>query len=651
VTRRRASRFGQCRFTVPKTYVFSHCDLAYAVTCFSAQGRTVDTAHALVDGCGDRQGLYVAMSRGREVNYAYCITSHPGIADVREGSRPAPELARQERLLCERDGHGPDDSRQCDPEPEAAAELDPVAVMAGVLQRDGSALSALETLRKELSDADHLGVLGSIWFDLVRREQAGRFERSLRDCLPEALADEAMQDAARTWLWRSLREAETAGLDGAAVLREAVEYRSLDGARDTARVIDARVRRRLKFASPKLQGRWSERVPYTGDPEMDRFMGELAKAMDGRQQRIGEHTSETKPLWATQALGEIPADPAKRADWQQRAGVIGAYREMFGYSHPGDAIGPEPATTAPEARAAWHTAFAVLSHVDGIDVRGLTDEQLALRRTTYERETAWAPKYVADALGLARKQEKHAREQAVRSAYLAAAAARNDEPELAAAHTRMKESWRAVEAKSRRVREELAPAHDTRCQWEVMTEPARRFACAADLEMKRRGLIPVGEPLRSAEPEGLLHLDPQPPPREQVWVQDTLAGQSHLPQHTEPAAPVTETQREQLGLQMLGLDLAHIQDELSTQLTEVAAYNRDRQEQIDERHSIRVPSEDPDAIDLGCGWNALAGRERDAILQPPKAPIRPAAEVLQRAAPHITRHAQEHDAAYEALLG
>jgi hypothetical protein len=87
------------------------------------------------------------------------------------------------------------------------------------------------------------------------------------------------------------------------------------------------------------------------------------------------------------------------------------------------------------------------------------------------------------------------------------------------------------------------------------------------------------------------------------------------------------------------------------QVTEVAAYNRDRQEQIDERRSIRVPSADPDEIDLGYGWNVLAGRERDAILQPPKPAIRPVAEILQRAAPEIAQHARDREAAYEAEPG
>ena len=58
--------------------------------------------------------------------------------------------------------------------------LDPVTVLAGVLARDGSELSATETLQHELSHADHLGVLGGIWDDVTRRAQATRFEHALR---------------------------------------------------------------------------------------------------------------------------------------------------------------------------------------------------------------------------------------------------------------------------------------------------------------------------------------------------------------------------------------------------------------------------------------------------------------------------------------
>jgi hypothetical protein len=47
---------------VPECYLATHATLAYAATAHAALGRTVGTAHVLVDGLGDRQGLYVALS-------------------------------------------------------------------------------------------------------------------------------------------------------------------------------------------------------------------------------------------------------------------------------------------------------------------------------------------------------------------------------------------------------------------------------------------------------------------------------------------------------------------------------------------------------------------------------------------------------------
>jgi hypothetical protein len=147
-------------FWLPRRYLARHCTLAYATTQHAVLGRTVDTAHVLVDGLGDRQGLYVALSRGRDANHAYCYTQFPRLADTRGGSRPDPELRRLGRLNREHAGRLP-------PEPSAGGgltpELDPVTVLAGVLARDGGELSATETLERELSRADHLGVLGGIW--------------------------------------------------------------------------------------------------------------------------------------------------------------------------------------------------------------------------------------------------------------------------------------------------------------------------------------------------------------------------------------------------------------------------------------------------------------------------------------------------------
>jgi hypothetical protein len=150
--------------------------------------------------------------------------------------------------------------------------VDTVSVLAGVMARDGGELSATETLEGELSRADHLGVLGGIWDDLTRREQHTRFEQALRDVLPADLARQALDDPACTWLWRSLREAECAGLDGGQVLLRAVAARSMAGARDIARVIDGRIRRVLDGVLPQRPGPWAGRVPDTGSAEMNRYL-------------------------------------------------------------------------------------------------------------------------------------------------------------------------------------------------------------------------------------------------------------------------------------------------------------------------------------------------------------------------------------------
>lgn len=124
------------------------------------------------------------------------------------------------------------------------------------------------------------------------------------------------------------------------MLRKAIGARSLAGARDVARVIDSRVRTVIEAAVPRPPGLWADRVPDMADPELDRYMRELAAAMDDRVRRIGEHILLTRPAWATKVLGDPPEDPARRAAWQQRAARLGAYRELYGYSAPADAIGP-----------------------------------------------------------------------------------------------------------------------------------------------------------------------------------------------------------------------------------------------------------------------------------------------------------------------
>ncbi len=620
---RPGQRSGSCgwspAFTISRAYAAEHCDLGYALTWHTVEGQTVAAGIALANNSRSRRDLYVAMSRGGQRNeiYAYPSAQEPAESVIGQPPAPDPEIARQRRLHAEREnGAGT---------PATPGGKDPIAILAPAVRRDGAERSATETREQALSDADHLGALHAIWMDQCRAEACSRYVRAVREHAAPADAGQILKNTDR--LWRTVRSAELAGLDGADVIRSAIAGRPFTGARSCAAVLDARIRERTGHLPPLVRESRAASPPRFAHPELARYMSEVAAAMDERQRRIGEHTAREAPLWATQALGPVPGDSQQRAGWETRAGRLGAYRETFGWDHPGEAIGPEPAPTSPEARAEWHAAFAVMARVEGVDVRHLTDGQLLARRRAYEAETSWAPKHVTEELRAARHQEQFSRVETTRHGYEAAAASRRGEQSQARLHEDAARSWTALGRRAALVREKLAEAHDTRCQWEAMTEPTRRVARAADIELKRRGVLGRDDLLKSAEPEGFKY--PDRDKAGEVWVQPRLDGSVELPREPEPLGPA---ERETRALEVLGLTLGCDQPELPLQVREVADYNRQRQTQIDERRTIRVPAEEPGEMDLGEAWNVLAERHRDAIIQPPKPPMPAADAILERAA-------------------
>ncbi len=409
---------GQRRWSAPfalrSSYAAENCDLGYALTWYAVEGRTVAVGIGLISDQRSREGLYVAISRGALRNEIYGYPSSQEPADGIIGRPPAadPEIARQQKLRAEREHPAPAANRD---------STDPITILAPVVRRQDAELSATETREQALSDADHLGVLHAIWIDQCRAEAHIRYAQVVREHASPADAVEILKDT--DVLWRTVRAAELAGLDGHQVIRAAIEGRPFTGARSHSAVLDARIRKTTGHLPPAIGGTWADRLPRFTDPDLASYMAEVAAAMDDRQHRIGQHAARERPLWATQALGQIPDDPAQRAGWQARAGQLAAYREITGWDHPGEAIGPEPSRGNPEAWAHWHAAFAVIARVEGIDVRHLTDGQLLARRRAYETETSWAPVHVAEELRAARKQEQLSKVEATRHTYEAAAAA------------------------------------------------------------------------------------------------------------------------------------------------------------------------------------------------------------------------------------
>jgi len=541
----------------------------------------VHTGIALVTGNEDRKWLYPAMTRGTDSNLAFVFTTPARGADPAPGTRPAPELGRYEGIRRERAGYLPG---QFAPDgPGRADQREPVAVLAAVLGRDGAELSASAVLRRNLADADHLAVLHAIW---TAETQTARHQR-YQDLVLAVVPPEHRQPLSHRaqWLFRTLHTAELAGLDSAEVLGSAIVAQDLAGARDVAAVLDVRIRPRVQPLLPQPQGPWASRVPQLPDPARHAYLSQIVALMDDRTRRLGQHLAQHPPAWAITALGPVPADPATRHDWEHHASKIGAYRETYGYTHPEDPIGPEPASTTPDQRAAWHQASTALGPADGPDVRALPDGRLWLLRDAYDAHTAWAPPYVGKELRLARLGAFDAALGAIRASAEAQAARKTADHDCARRHETLAASYQALRDLYQQREHTLARAMADRQEWEKATAGSRRLAIAADTELRRRHPGHTIEPLLSAE-----------------------------------AAPVIDTGRDgKLS-------------ETATRIRDLAAQHQAFRERTGQRQRRMTPREDPGWAALGDTLPSWWAPRPDGILRPPKPEITPSAKILQLAA-------------------
>ena len=579
---------GRRRWT-ERNFLYSHfgdAELGYAVTDHVAQGRTVHAGLAVITGTEDRQHAYVALTRGTDTNMAYVFTVSLKRADPAPGPRPAPELARYDRLTAERTAQPAS--------PAAAGPRDALGVLAGVLDRDGQQLSASQTRQRALADADHLATLNAIW---IAETTAAR-ERHYRDLLLASLPPEYRREPGHQarWLWRTLRAAELAGLDTGQVLTAAIGERDLAGARDVAAVIDARLRDRIGAVVPAPAGPWSGQVPAIADPERRAYLTEIAALMDARKVRIGEHAAENAVPWAVNALGPVPDDPLDRLGWQRRASSIGAWRELSGHRDPADPTGPEPVAAAPDLRAAWHEALAALGPVDGPDVRGMPDGRLLHLRDTYPIETAWAPRYVGDELRQVRAAARDACLAGLRASAEAAAAERCGDRDSATRQHELAVSYQALHQAYRQREAVFAATMEDRADWDAATRAQRHLAVAADTELRRRHPYQRYSPLRSAEPES-----------------------------------ASQTERAELTL-----NSGAPPGEIGQWIKDLATAHRTFAERLADRQSLTIPSHDPELGDLGQAFPPWPAPDRDAILLPPKPEIRPSQQVLERVADRDT---------------
>ena len=208
---------------LPADYVASHVELAYATTAYRAQGRTVDTAHALVTAGTAREVLYVAATRGRQSNRLYVDTHYdPDPATSHEGMTPT-QTARQ--------------------------------VLYGCLQREGADRGAHDVIRASQDAAESLSTLHAEYTTIARAAQEDRWEALLdRSGLSAVQLAEVRESEAHGPLLAAFRDAEARGVDIESDFPTLVALRSLVDAEDIASVLHGRVEGWTKVAGSKRTG-------------------------------------------------------------------------------------------------------------------------------------------------------------------------------------------------------------------------------------------------------------------------------------------------------------------------------------------------------------------------------------------------------------
>ena len=494
-------------FEVRETYFRENAELAYATTVHAAQGRTVDTCHALVSELLDRSLLYVAMTRGCRANYAYIGLQTAGGhrpphvpdtgqriqrrgADLRPGTSPADGTTSQDDGQGDMEAAIPEASR-IDPDPGApwAPEADRLSVLTSILERDSTAPPTLQVLRDEQARVRHMAHLGAIWTDLAAEESGRRYDATLRRALTAEQYQRLSSEDARSTLFRLVRSAELAGHNPDALLTRAVGLRSLDAdphrgrADSISQVLHSRVREIAHDLLPRPAS-YVERTPPVADPEVGAYLLEVARLRDQGAVELGERAAANPPAWAVEHLGPVPENPQQRADWTHRAGIVAAYRLQYGRtgrSYDNDPIGCEPA--APEARADWHDAYAALGKpADQRAMSGASDGELLAIQARHKREVAWAPPHVGAELrqtALARR-EHQAEASLTRARAQAGAGAERDELlAVAQGHEQLAETLAARE-------QDLARMDAERARWHEATAQIRELAAEASTELRRR---------------------------------------------------------------------------------------------------------------------------------------------------------------------
>ncbi|WP_344607092.1 MobF family relaxase [Sporichthya brevicatena] len=450
-------------------YVRQHLALGYATTAHAAQGLTVDTAHVVATSTPNAAALYVGLTRGRAANTAHVATLAVADEASPAGTRTTLHRSPAAVLAVAFESARPDRAAL-----EEAAEL-------ATLSR------SLRSVVELLADASAVATAERAvdWLDRLVVE--GLLHPVQRSAL-------AAEDGASS-LTRLLRRVELAGHDPLDVLRGAVTARHLRDARQITNVLHHRITTAVPLEP--VGDSFSAWLPRDVDRRWQPHLQELASLADAQTEDLGRALLESPPAWAIETLGAVPADPAERARWAARAGVVAAQREISGFDDPQVPLGTAPAPGKLEHFASWRAACRAVGRDEAArEEAELTNGQLRIRVRAWEREQAWAPAYVADELAATAESAAAQRTTAILRRAEANAVPTDDERDQLLWQAADAEAVAAaLEARARALEE----ADQARALWYAHTSVTRTAAERAADELDRRCLDAAADPPVTAE--------------------------------------------------------------------------------------------------------------------------------------------------------
>ncbi|GAA2755881.1 MobF family relaxase [Actinopolymorpha rutila] len=445
------------QMTLPPAYVAEHLALGYASTVHSAQGLTVDTCHTVATAHTGAAALYVGMSRGRDNNTCYVTT--------RAVPDDAPVGATAQ-----------------------AEHRDPLAVLAGAFEAAHDELAATAEAEDSATRAASIRAAADRFADVAELATAARTATSLDRLVDDGVLTTAQRqaiaaDEGMSTLARVLRQAELAGHDPHATLTAAVTARPLSGARSLASVLHHRITETTSLEPAGASH--TDWVPAVDDLAWARHLTDLAHAADTRRAQLAAGIAEEAPQWAIEALGPVPDDPNQRQQWEHRAGIVAAHRELADHNDQDVALPGPPKRGQVEEYASWRAAWRALGRPEASRAEAeMSDGQLRVRVRAYEREKTWAPAYVANELaGTTQAEQRHRHTATIRTAEAQAA---TDPAEQARLSTEAAQAQALADALAHQ-REQLAHADHVRALWYAHTAETRAAAERARTELATRG--------------------------------------------------------------------------------------------------------------------------------------------------------------------